>query len=57
MTWTEKRLLMKRRYHLVVGPMVLLLAVSLASSEPSSVLLASLSGFLLVALTINRFFR
>lgn len=42
----------KERYHLMVGPLVLVLGVSL--SDPSSGLLGWVTGISLAALTINR---
>lgn len=54
MTRGQKRSFFKERFHLMVGPLVLVLAVSLASSEPSSVLLGWVAGIVLAAATINR---
>lgn len=54
MTMSQKRILLKERYHLMVGPLVLLLGVSLASSEPSSGLLGWVAGIVLAVATINR---
>ncbi|WP_159850350.1 hypothetical protein [Brevundimonas sp. G8] len=45
---------MKDRYYLIVGPMLLVLSVSAASSEPSSVALTWVAGALFAGLTINR---
>lgn len=52
MTTSQKRLFFKERYHLMVGPLVLVLGVSL--SDPSSGLLGWVTGISLAALTINR---
>ncbi|MET3834814.1 hypothetical protein ABIB58_000133 [Brevundimonas sp. UYEF29] len=46
--------MLKDRFHLLIGPLVLCLAVSGASSEPSSVFLAWTVGAALVALVLNR---
>jgi len=54
MTFPEKRQMLKDRFHLLIGPLVLCLAVSGASSEPSSVFLAWTVGTALVALVLNR---
>ncbi|WP_168189928.1 hypothetical protein [Brevundimonas sp. SGAir0440] len=54
MTFPEKRQMLKDRFHLLVGPLVLCLAVSGASAEPSSVFLAWTVGIALVALILNR---
>lgn len=54
MTFSEKRQMLKDRFHLLIGPLVLCLAVSGASSEPSSVFLAWTVGIALAALVLNR---
>ncbi|QSF53054.1 hypothetical protein [Brevundimonas fontaquae] len=54
MTFPEKRQMLKDRFHLLIGPLVLVLAVSGSSSEPSSVFLAWTVGIALVALVLNR---
>lgn len=53
----QKRQLLKDRYYLMVGPLVLLVGVSLGSSEPSSTVLAWVAGVLLAGLTVNRLVR
>ena len=53
MTTHQKRQFLKDRYHLMAPPLLLLLGVSLASSEPSSALLAWVSGAVFAGLTIN----
>jgi hypothetical protein len=57
MTTKQKRHFFKDRYALMVGPLLLLLGVSLASANPYSDLLAWVSGFTLTALTVNRLVR
>jgi hypothetical protein len=57
MTTKQKRQFFKDRYALMLGPVLLLLGVSLWSSNPYSDLLAWVSGFMLAALTVNRFVR
>lgn len=57
MTAAEKRQYLKDCYHLMVGPLLLLLGVSLSSSDSSSTVLAWVSGVLLVVLTANRLVR
>ena len=54
MTTSAKRWLMKDRYYLMVGPLILVLGVSGASSEPSSVFLTWTAAVVLGALTLNR---
>jgi len=54
MTWRERRQTLKDRYYLIVGPMLLVLSLSAASSEPSSVALTWVAGALFAGLTINR---
>jgi len=54
MTFPEKRQFLRDRFHLFIGPLVLCLAVSGASSEPSSVFLTWTVGVTLVALILNR---
>ncbi|WP_417232010.1 hypothetical protein [Brevundimonas sp.] len=54
MTLSDKRQFLKSRYYLMVGPLVLVLGVSLGSAEPSSVYLAAVAGLWLAVLTINR---
>ena len=57
LTTYQKRRFLKDRYYLMVGPLLLLLGVSLASPEPLSIVLAWVSGILLVGLTVNRLMR
>ena len=54
MTMSQKRLFFKERYRVMVGPLVLLLGVSLASSEPASGLMVWVAGLILAVTTINR---
>lgn len=54
LTTKQKRQFLKDRFYLMVGPLVLLLGVSLTSSEPSSAVLAWMAGGLLAGLTVNR---
>lgn len=54
MTWREKRQMLKDRYSIMVGPALLMLSVSAASSEPSSVALTWVAAALFAGLTINR---
>ncbi|WP_284222543.1 hypothetical protein [Brevundimonas denitrificans] len=54
LTMRQKRQLLKDRYHLMVGPMLLVLGVSLATSEPSSMVLAWVAGTFIFGLTVNR---
>jgi len=53
----QKRQLLKDRFHLMVGPLILVLGLSLSSSDLASTGLAWIAGALLVALTINRIVR
>jgi len=57
LTTKQKRHFFKDRYALMVGPLMLLLCVSLASANPYSDLLAWVSGFALAAFTVNRLVR
>jgi hypothetical protein len=57
LTTHQKRQFLKDRYYLMAGPLLLLLGVSLTSPEPSSFVLAWVSGILLVGLTVNRLMR
>jgi len=57
MTMRQKRQFLKDRYYLMAGPLLLLLGVSLGSSEPSSTVLAWVAGGLLAGLTVNRLVR
>ena len=54
MTWREKRRTLKDRYYLIIGPMLLILSVSAASSDPSSITLTWVTAALFAGLTINR---
>lgn len=53
----QKRQLLKDRYYLMVGPLTLVLGLSLSSSDLASTRLAWITGALLVALTVNRIVR
>lgn len=53
----QKRQLLKDRYYLMIGPLILVLGISLPSSDPASTRLAWVAGALLVGLTINRIVR
>ena len=57
LTMRQKRQLLKDRFHLMVGPLILVLGLSLSSSDLASTGLAWIAGALLVALTINRIVR
>ncbi len=57
LTTHQKRQFLKDRYYLMVGPLLLLLGVSLPSSEPTSTVLAWVAGILLAALTVNQLMR
>ena len=57
LTLGQKRQFLKDRYYIMAGPLLLLLGVSLASSEPMSTVMAWVAGVLFVALTVNRFVR
>lgn len=54
MTWREKRRTLKDRYYLIIGPMLLILSVSVASSDHSSITLTWVTAVLFAGLTINR---
>jgi len=57
LTTQQKRQFFKDRYALMMAPLLLLVGVSLASSEPSSALLAWVSAILTTGLTVNRLVR
>ena len=55
LTMQQTRRFFRERYARLAAPAVLMLVVSLASSAPSSAVLAWMSGVLLGAMTLNRF--